>query len=319
MEIYFYRTKMQAAWDAFIEAHRAAFIFKRGFMEYHSQRFTDSSLLVYDHGNIVALLPANKIGDVLYSHKGLSFGGFIYQKGLSQPKVLAIWEASLRFLTEKGLNSIIYKALPTYQAQNFSDTDALPLFYAKAFLQYREVSQVWMGSPHFQLRRKRGVKKASKAGLVFSDKWEGLDAFWDILKHTLFHRHAATPVHTLAEISGLQQKFPYNIRFCSVRRSNGQLVSGAVIFCYPYCWHVQYIAANAFGKQNGAPDFLIYRLMQEMPAGMRLSFGVSSLRQAQQINKGLFDWKQGWATQVFPHDTYEISTDSFYFLKNQFT
>ena len=49
-------------------------------MEYHADRFTDYSLLVYDGNKLLALLPANRSGDVLYSHAGLTYGGVIARR-----------------------------------------------------------------------------------------------------------------------------------------------------------------------------------------------------------------------------------------------
>ena len=46
-------------------------------MEYHSGRFKDYSLMVYsDKGKLLTILPANYRNDRLYSHEGLTFGGF---------------------------------------------------------------------------------------------------------------------------------------------------------------------------------------------------------------------------------------------------
>ena len=43
-------------------------------MEYHSDRFQDFSLIIYnDKGNIMALLPASIDGDTVMSHGGLTF------------------------------------------------------------------------------------------------------------------------------------------------------------------------------------------------------------------------------------------------------
>ena len=46
-------------------------------MDYHSEKFSDYSLLIYKGEKLIALLPANLINDQLFSHSGLSYGGFI--------------------------------------------------------------------------------------------------------------------------------------------------------------------------------------------------------------------------------------------------
>lgn len=47
-------------------------------MDYHSEKFSDYSLLIYKGEKLIALLPANLINDQLFSHSGLSYGGFIF-------------------------------------------------------------------------------------------------------------------------------------------------------------------------------------------------------------------------------------------------
>jgi hypothetical protein len=59
-------------------------------MEYHSYKFMDQSLLFYRDNEFVALLPANIINSVLHSHGGLTFGGVISEKVLSQTLMLEI-------------------------------------------------------------------------------------------------------------------------------------------------------------------------------------------------------------------------------------
>ena len=66
-----YTKENRLAWDTFISgAKNATFLFARDFMEYHSDRFTDYSLLVYKDDLLYAVLPANIVGDKLYSHQG---------------------------------------------------------------------------------------------------------------------------------------------------------------------------------------------------------------------------------------------------------
>ena len=68
-------------WNAFIgQAKNATFLFHRDFMDYHSDRFQDYSLVVLDGEKWVAVLPANVVGDEVFSHQGLSYGGLVYSE-----------------------------------------------------------------------------------------------------------------------------------------------------------------------------------------------------------------------------------------------
>ena len=51
-------------WDAFVrQSKNATFLFYRGYMDYHADRFADYSLMFYDKGRLCALLPANRKGE----------------------------------------------------------------------------------------------------------------------------------------------------------------------------------------------------------------------------------------------------------------
>lgn len=49
-------------------------------MDYHADRFQDASLMIYRKGQLYALLPANRLNNILYSHQGLTYGGLITKK-----------------------------------------------------------------------------------------------------------------------------------------------------------------------------------------------------------------------------------------------
>ena len=62
-------------WNAFVATSKnGTFLFDRDYLEYHADRFVDSSLLVLnDKGGVVALLPASLEECVLTSHGGLTY------------------------------------------------------------------------------------------------------------------------------------------------------------------------------------------------------------------------------------------------------
>ena len=77
MEIVRYNPVYSAEWDDFVgKSKNGTFLFMRHYMDYHADRFADHSLMFYQEGKLVALLPANEADSVLYSHQGLTYGGF---------------------------------------------------------------------------------------------------------------------------------------------------------------------------------------------------------------------------------------------------
>ena len=60
MKIIQYTPQLADEWDAFVkESKNGTFLLERRFMDYHSDRFSDCSLLLYEDNELVALFPAN--------------------------------------------------------------------------------------------------------------------------------------------------------------------------------------------------------------------------------------------------------------------
>jgi len=61
MQILKYTTEHKNIWNEFVKnAKNAHFFFLRDYMEYHSDRFEDYSLLVFDETQkLISILPAN--------------------------------------------------------------------------------------------------------------------------------------------------------------------------------------------------------------------------------------------------------------------
>lgn len=75
-------------WNDFVKnAKNSLFMHNRNFMEYHSDRFTDNSLMFYDDEELLALLPCNIKDNELFSHGGLTYGGFITNLKMKQYKM----------------------------------------------------------------------------------------------------------------------------------------------------------------------------------------------------------------------------------------
>ena len=64
-EIKKYNDADKEAWNAYVEhARNATFLFNRNYMDYHSDRFKDYSLMFYKNGKLHSLLPAHEREDI---------------------------------------------------------------------------------------------------------------------------------------------------------------------------------------------------------------------------------------------------------------
>ncbi|HQW68620.1 MAG TPA: hypothetical protein PLH25_03065, partial [Flavobacterium sp.] len=74
-----YNSEYFTIWNAFVSSSsNATFLFHRDFMEYHSDRFEDYSLLVFEDEKLISIFPANRVENTVFSHQGLTYGGFVF-------------------------------------------------------------------------------------------------------------------------------------------------------------------------------------------------------------------------------------------------
>lgn len=297
-------------WNNFVSSSRNGhFMFDRSYMEYHSDRFSDFSLMAYDQKNkLIAVLPANISGKTIYSHQGLSFGGLVISNKVGAEQVIEIFEALTKYLRVKSdVNSLVYKRIPDFYCSYPSQEDLYSLFLLGANLIRRDVSvAVDLENPlPIKEMRRRKIKKAIKHEITVNED-EEFSEFWGILAEVLEYKHGATPVHTVDEIMMLKSRFPENIR-CFTARLSGKVLAGTVVFETDTVAHAQYLASNHTGRELGALDLVIAHLKDIVYSGKRyFDFGISTENDGRYLNKGLISQKEGFGARAFVHDFYEI-------------
>lgn len=305
-----YDTSQQGQWDEFVTASKnGTFLFYRGYMEYHADRFPDYSLLIKDDKErLLALLPANRKGSVLQSHGGLTYGGFITGPGMVSVMMLKVWKAVLNYLFGEGFDTLYYKTIPAIYHRLPAEEDRYALFLAGANLCRRDVLSVVKNEPRvkYQERRRRAVKKAEKYGLQVRAGCD-FEQFWPILSATLQSRFGVEPVHSLEEIQLLHKRFPENIKLYSSWRE-GEMLAGVVVYESSQVAHVQYIAANPEGRSRGALDLLFDTLLNEVyQTKPFFDFGISNEMEGYKLNVGLIEQKEGFGGRAIVHDHYQVS------------
>lgn len=124
-----YQNVNKTEWDNFIKSSKnGLFLFYRDYMDYHSERFVDHSLIIYKKGKIAALFPANEVGSEIQSHGGLTFGGLIMNLDVKADEVLQIFEKFLAYYKSIRFTTIIYKAIPQIFHSYLAQEDLYALF-----------------------------------------------------------------------------------------------------------------------------------------------------------------------------------------------
>lgn len=300
-------------WNAFIgQAKNATFLFYRDFMEYHSDRFQDYSLIVLDGEKWVAVLPANAVGDAVFSHQGLTYGGLVYNEKLKLASVIAIFKSVLFFLNENNIQKLQIKLIPSIYHQKPAEELNYVLFLAKAQLIRRDTLAVLDLSQQNNLSklRKRSIQKGISNDFVIKEV-DDFEDFWnEILIPNLAQKHKAKPVHSLEEIIKLRALFPENIRQFNVYQ-NGIIVAGTTIFETSTVAHCQYISGREDKNDLGGLDLLFYQLISETFKNKRFfDFGISNENQGRKLNNGLSFWKESFGASTIVHDFYEVETSN---------
>jgi len=218
-------------WNEFIaNAKNSTFLFDRNFIEYHKDRFEDFSLLIFDEKKLVAVFPANKTGEELHSHQGLSYGGIITDKTIKLGYFVELFEVFYNYL-KPNFKKIFFKEIPKIYNRDFSDELLYVLFLKNARLIRRDTLLVIDCKSDYQIsaKRKYEIRKAQKYPLEIKQT-TNFSEFWnELLVVNLREKHNTKPVHSLEEITLLQNRFPENIKQFNVYFEQ-KIIAGTTIF-----------------------------------------------------------------------------------------
>ena len=305
-------------WNDFVaKSKNATFLFHRDFMEYHSDRFEDYSLLVFDAKKLCAIVPANYVNGKVYAHSGLTYGGIAFLKELKFSEALGAYKSILQFLVENSIQRLVLKVIPKMYCKEGADELEYLLFLTDALLIRRDLSIAIEQSVSTKIRANRmeGVKKGVRSRLVIREDGD-FQRFWQqVLIPNLEERYQSSPTHSCDEILKLASLFPEQMRQFNVYHQE-KLVAGATMFVTETVAHVQYISANADKQQLGSLDFLFHHLIKEVFANKKyFDLGTSSEKAGRAVNKGLLYWKECFGGKGQMHSTYEIKTAKYQLLE----
>ncbi len=306
-------------WNAFIgQAKNATFLFHRDFMEYHNDRFEDYSLIVLDGEKWVAVLPANVVGNSVFSHQGLTYGGLVYTEKLKLASVIEIFKSVLLFLNENKIVKLHLKLIPSIYNQKPAEELNYALFLTEAQLIRRDTLAVidFSQQNSWSKLRKRSIQKGISNDFSIKEV-NDFEKFWDeILIPNLEQKHQVKPVHSLEEITKLKVLFPKNIRQFNVYEG-GTIIAGTTIFETSTVAHCQYISGREDKNELGGLDVLFQHLISDIFKHKRFfDFGISNENQGRKLNNGLSYWKESFGASTIVQDFYEVETVNYKLLGN---
>lgn len=309
IQIQKYSVSQKEAWNQFVdESKNGTFMLKREYMDYHSDRFEDYSLMFFEDNKLIAVFPASNHGEEIRSHGGLTYGGLIYNRKMTAQKMLQVMELLIGYCRNNQKKTIIYKRVPYIYYNYPSDEDLYALFRCGAILTRRDIStSIYQPDRiRFNERRRRNVKKAVKSSLSFKET-DDFKQYIDMLAEVLASRHGARPVHTAEELEKLKNAQPDNIKLYAAYEGE-KMLAGSVIFETSLVAHAQYIASSVEGRNCGALDFVFDKLINEIYTDkVYFDFGISTEEKGWYLNKGLVEQKQEFGGRGIAYDEYTIN------------
>ena len=295
-------------WNHYVaKARNATFLFYREYMDYHSDRFHDHSLLFFVGNHLHSILPAHEIGDMFCSHRGLTYGGLLMDEDVTTADVLVLFEELNVYLREHGFQKVLYRTIPWVYHRLPSEEDLYAMFWkCGARLKQRMTGTVIFLDEHLRWRKdhRRRLKQAQTAGITVR-RDAGFAEFWPVLNDNLQRKYQAQSVHTLEEIELLKSRFPDQIIQYNAYL-NEEIVGGITFYVMGHVLHGQYSGTTDEGKRLGAMEAIYDQVMYHDYVHMRyLDFGTSNEQGGLILNAGLIAHKEGYGGHTVMYDTYE--------------
>jgi hypothetical protein len=306
-----YQKSDYANWNSFIgQAKNATFLFHRDFMEYHEDRFDDFSLLIFDTEKLVAVLPANKVANNVFSHQGLTYGGLVYSAKIKAEIIAELLDCLLSFFKEHSIQCFYFKQIPFFYLSKGNAETEFFLIKKGAFLDKKEMNlAINLAMPLTISKSKlKHLRKMEVLDLQLVEETE-LDSFWElVLEPRLLEKYNAKPVHTLQEITKLKSLFPQNIKQFSVYYDDA-IVAGLTLFETETVVKSQYGATTKKGEELRALDIAFITLIERYKSEGKLFFdmGIVNDTNDKGFHAGLLKQKEELGCTVYGQDFYKMN------------
>lgn len=302
-----YDSTKKIEWDDFVEnSKNGTFLFKRDYMDYHSDRFIDSSILIYNRNNLVSIFPSVVDRDKISSHAGLTYGGLITNFKIDVIIVLEILKLIVDYYKNIGIRQILYKPVPYIYHKTLADEDLYSLFRLGFNLVSRNVSTT-VNLKDYQIlsKRKNGYNKCLKSGIRFEET-EDFSSFFSIVNNRLIKKYEVKAVHSEIEMQMLYTKFNNNIKLFGAFIDD-TMIGGALLYLNNKTIHAQYLAASEEGRKWRVLDFINISIILKFENEFNYyDLGTSNENSGYYLNESLISQKVEFGGHAICYDTYKL-------------
>jgi len=300
-----YSQERKKDWDLFVDnAKNGIFMHKRDYMDYHSNRFTDNSLIFYRDDNILSLLPLSLHGKELISHGGLTYGGFIMSKEMKQNVMNDCFLSLIDYMKDNGFSKLEYKKIPYIFSNIPSDEDLYSLYLYGAEIFKIEPSSVLNLESQIKMSKGRKAQISRGKKYVTVQRSYDFDTFIELENKVLSERHSTKAVHSADELKSLQISFEDEIQLW-VAMYEGIMIAASLLFVYDNVVHTQYMAADDTARKIGGLDAIIDFLIKKFSNEKKyFDFGISSENFGHELNYGLIAQKESFGARTMNYQTW---------------
>ena len=213
-----YTKSNEQSWDEFVLSSSNGTIFHlRSFLSYHIDRkFEDHSLIFKNNNSIIAIFPAarikNKNVNILHSHPGASYGGFVYNN-LSYEEGDEIIQAIYKYCKKNLFHKIFFIPSPATYESKTNDIINYLLHWHKY-----EIAECYISSTikinknknaleYLNKRKKRYIQNYIQNDDLIIKHENNFHKFYPILLENK-KKHNVLPTHSLKEIIKLNKQLP---------------------------------------------------------------------------------------------------------------
>jgi hypothetical protein len=274
-------------------------------MEYHSDRFSDASVLIFEGDDLVAVCPANYSENQWYSHQGLTYGGIVINNTYSSDRFGVLIKELLTFLKSNGFNKAFIKTIPQFYGNDRLLKLRHQLITHQATV-YRSDMVLAVDYAQPLNIHKTKLKHFNRNSIVGFEIKETSDfsGFWNqILIPRLQEKHQVKPVHTLKEIQYLKNKFPKKIKQFNLYKEE-ELLAGIPIFDTGKVVKSQYGATSLMGEKHRAIEYLFIHLIHQFKNVGKHYFSMGTVTEQNDLgyNAGLLKQKEELGCSLFLQD-----------------
>lgn len=301
-----YQSDFYSLWNHFIQnSDNATFLLHRDFMEYHSDRFTDASILIFEAENLVAVCPANSSENQWHSHQGLTYGSIVVENNFSAERLGTLISGLLAFLKSKNYDTAFIKTIPQFYGNDILLKIKHQLIKQEASVYRSDMVLAIDYAKPLQIHKTK-LKHYNKNSILGFEIKETSDfsSFWnEILMPRLREKHRVKPVHSLEEIQYLNSKFPEQIRQFNLYKDE-ELLAGITIFDTGKVVKSQYGATSLNGEKLRAIEFLFLHLIHQFKNSNKRYFSMGTVTEQSELgyNPGLLKQKEELGCSLFLQD-----------------